>query len=101
MIYELLRPGRQNAMTTAEIMAITGIKTKREIVRHISIERRKHVICTLTSPPGGYYLPASRQDIIENRNYIDRRGKRTLYARKAAAAALKEIDGQEFMPGLI
>ena len=54
--------GEGRAMTSRELMRRAGL-TRRELVRRVNRERKRHFICATTSGGGGYYRPASRADI--------------------------------------
>lgn len=76
MIHKLLKKygarGRQNAMTTKQLMHLTGL-SKREVTKAVERERRKHFICSRMTDGGGYYRPATTTEIMA---YIDSQEKR-------------------------
>lgn len=95
MVQELLSRGKENAITTEELMRACNFSNKRELTQQISKERAAGVIiCSTTSGNGGYYLPKSKDEIRNFVNSMDRRAKNTFKAVKNARRLLKETDGQ-------
>jgi|GEM_PF-1822617 len=76
MIYEILKAqnakGPERAITRNELMRKTGLEL-RELRRMIQRERRHHIICGKTTGEGGYYRPASREQIKEYRQLFEKR----------------------------
>ena len=76
MIYQLLKKhgarGRQNAMTTKQLMHLTGL-SQREITKAVERERLKHFICSQMTNGGGYYRPATTAEVLA---YINSQEKR-------------------------
>lgn len=96
MINELLSKGKENAITTAELMNACNFKNKRELTLQIARERAAGIlICSTQAGPGGYYLPGSREEVAEFINSMSNRAKNTFKAVKAAREYLKQIDGQQ------
>ena len=78
MIEELLHTGIQNALSPEYLAAVTGLDSVRAVQKQIERERRSGaVILSSTVPPGGYYLPANRSEVmrfirtLENRSTGD------------------------------
>lgn len=95
MVSELLNRGKENAITTAELMRACNLERKRELTLQIAKERAAGaLICSTTSGQGGYYLPENREEVVEFINSMSSRAKNTFKAVKAAREYLKQIDGQ-------
>jgi hypothetical protein len=74
--------GEGRAMTSRELMRRTGL-TRRELVRRVNRERKRHLICSTTSGDGGYYRPINRADI---QRFLD--GQEQLIKRHAVSMRL-------------
>lgn len=95
MINELLNRGKENAITTTELMRACNLEHRRDLTLQIARERATGaLICSTTSGQGGYYLPESREEVVEFINSMSSRAKNTFKAVKAAREYLKQIDGQ-------
>lgn len=85
-IFQLLKEagavGEHRAMTSKELMRRAGL-TRRELVRRVNRERKRHLICSTTSGNGGYFRPASRADI---QRFLD--GQEQLIKRHAISMRL-------------
>ena len=63
MIYELLKPGKDYAVTGRQLSKMTGLSI-RKLCKEIENERRAgHPICASTNSPPGYYLPADPAEL--------------------------------------
>lgn len=59
MVFEMLRKGEANAMTTSDLVRLTGLRNARELRAQIARERAKgFLILSSCRGRGGYYLPA-------------------------------------------
>lgn len=95
MVSELLNRGKENAITTEELMKACCIEHRRDLTHQIAKEREAGaLICSTTGGQGGYYLPGSREEVMEFINSMSNRAKNTFKAIKAAREYLKQIDGQ-------
>lgn len=95
MVEELLNRGKENAITTDELMRACHLEHRRDLTMQIAKERAAGaLICSTTSGQGGYYLPESREEVAEFINSMSNRAKNTFKAVKAAREYLKQIDGQ-------
>ena len=90
MVSEVLKRGKDNAISTSELMNILGFKTKRDLTLQIAKERDAGRLI-LSSTQGGYYMPQNKQEV---KDFVDSRAKNTLKITKAAREFLKRIDGQ-------
>ena len=95
MVSELLKKGKENAMTTKELMEIFHLSSKRELTTQVARERAAGVIiCSKTSGKGGYYLPKDREEIVEFIDSMGNRAKNTFKTLKFAREYLRQVDGQ-------
>lgn len=96
MVNELLNKGKSNAITTEELVRACHFRNSRELTIQIAREREEGaLICSKTSGQGGYYLPESREEVIDFINSMSNRAKNTFKAVKAARRYLEQIDGQQ------
>lgn len=94
VIASLLPIGKENAISTKELVQLTGCSSARELQIYISEERKKGaVICSSTT--GGYYLPANHGEIAEFCKSLENRAKNTFVAIQSARRALKMPEGQQ------
>lgn len=92
-IASLLPIGKDNAITTKELVQLAGCGSARELQIYIAEERKKGaVICASTT--GGYYLPANHGEIAEFCKSLENRAKNTFVAIQSARRALKTPEGQ-------
>lgn len=95
MIYEHLKTGKENALSTVYLMNITGITSEREFRKQIAIEREAGLLI-ISSKSGGYYLPANRQELL---HYVSETEKAINSLKKSLQTAKTklndfQIDGQ-------
>ena len=97
-IMSLLSVGKENAISTADLVQLTGCKSARELQERIAYERNHGaVICSGSGR--GYWKPKDRQEIQEFVRTMDARALNTLRAAKSARAALKIPAGQQVIEG--
>lgn len=95
MVYEKLKRGRNNAITSSELLALCGFNNIRDLRGQIAKERNEgFIICSTTAAGGGYYLPESRKEIQEFVASMSKRAKSTFLAIRNARRLLKECEGQ-------
>lgn len=98
IIDPLLPIGKENAITTQELMRISGCGSSRELRQRIALEReRGAIICSGSGR--GYWKPKNRQEIQEFIKTMDARAWNTLKAAKGAKKALRTPEGQQSMKG--
>ena len=98
IIDPLLPIGKENAITTQELMRISGCGSSRELRQRIALEReRGAIICSGSGR--GYWKPKNRQEIQEFIKTMDARAWNTLKAAKGAKKALRTPEGQRSMKG--
>lgn len=93
-IMNLLPVGKENAISTVDLVRLTGCKSARDLQERIAYERNHGaVICSGSGR--GYWKPKNRQEIQEFVRTMDARALNTLRAVKSARAALKIPAGQQ------
>lgn len=93
LVYDLLPTGKENAISTKELMHLTGCNSPRLLCKLIERERENVVICSSTS--GGYYKPANKAELREFERTLNGRAMGILHSLKSARRALREFDGQQ------
>lgn len=97
-IMNLLPVGKENAISTADLVRLMGCKSARDLQERIAYERNHGaVICSGSGR--GYWKPKDRQEIQEFVRTMDARALNTLRAAKSARAALKIPAGQQVIEG--
>ena len=97
-IMNLLPVGKENAISTVDLVRLTGCKSSRELQECIAYERNHGaVICSGSGR--GYWRPKDRQEILEFVKTMDVRALNTLRAAKSARAVLKVPAGQQAIIG--
>ena len=92
-IADILPVGKENAVTTAELVKLIGCKSARELQEKIALERNAGaIICSGSGR--GYWRPQNRQEIVEFVRTMESRAKNTLAAASGAKEALRVADGQ-------
>ena len=90
----LLPVGKENAISTDDLVNLTGCSSARELQQYIAQERKAGaVICSSTT--GGYYLPANKMEIAEFRRSLKNRAENTLVAIESAEKALNSPEWQQ------
>lgn len=89
----LLPIGRENALSTAELVKMTGCTSPRDLQQRIAEERAAGaIICSGSGK--GYWRPKNRQEIEAFVRIMDARASNTFAATRSAKAALQLPDGQ-------
>ena len=92
-IMNLLPVGKENAISTAELVCLSQCGTARELQERIALERKKGaLICSSTT--GGYFRPANKSETAEFCRSLENRAKNTLLAIEGAKRALAQ-EGDE------
>lgn len=92
MIEEILHTGIQNALSPEYLAAVTGLDSVRAVQKQIERERRSGaVIPSSTQPPGGYYLPANREEVRRFIRTLENRAGETMRALDSARKYLEEF----------
>lgn len=98
-VEKLLLQGEQNALTSAYLVQLTGVRSARELQTMIARERDAGALILSTCRgSGGYFLPADgeagQREVSEFMATLQARAINTLKALKTAREALKYIEGQ-------
>lgn len=92
-IMDILPVGKENAISTADLVKITGCTSSRDLQERIAFERNAGaVICSGSG--SGYWRAKNRQELLEFVHCMDARAKNTLAATRSAKRALQLPDGQ-------
>lgn len=93
VIYDLLPVGRENAISTSELVRLSGCHSARELQWKIAEERAAGaVICSGGTP--GYWKPGNRQEVEDFIRTMRSRALNTLVAIKSAKRLLNVPEGQ-------
>ena len=92
-IMDILPVGKENAISTADLVKITGCTSARDLQERIALERNAGaVICS--GSRSGYWRAKDRQELLEFVHCMDARAKNTLAATRSAKKALQITEGQ-------
>lgn len=93
MVYEILKVGERNALSPNYLRVALGFTSNRAVQKQIEHERKQgKVILSSTQPPGGYFLPETKQEIRRFIRTLENRGSKTLDALNGARALLNSFD---------
>lgn len=93
-ITDILKVGKENAISTQELVRLSGCKNARTLQERIAEERcAGAIICSGSG--AGYWLPKNRQEILEFCETMDKRAKNIFNATKSAKKALELPEGQQ------
>lgn len=98
LIEGLLPVGKENAVTTQELVKMTGCGSARELQQRIAYER-EHGAIICSGSGRGYWRPKDGKEIQEFVHTMNARALNTLKAVKSAKRALKVPEGQQSMKG--
>lgn len=94
-IMSLLPVGKENAISTADLVRLVGCGSARDLQERIAYERN-HGAIICSGSGSGYWRPKNRQEIQEF-NTMGARAMNTLRATRSARMALKLPEGQQSM----
>lgn len=94
----LLPVGKENAITTQDLVKLSGCGSVRELQQRIAYER-EHGAIICSGSGRGYWRPKDRQELQQFVKTMDNRAFNTLKATKSAKRALKVPEGQQSMDG--
>lgn len=95
-IESLLLYGETNAISTARLVQLAGMRDARQLQSQIERERIDGaLILSRGGSGGGYFLPADRAEIAKYESTLRRRALSTLRTIRSARAALRVLPGQE------
>lgn len=93
-IASLLPVGKENAISTEDLVKLTGCSSARELQQYIAQERKAGaVICSSTT--GGYYLPSNHAEMAEFCKTPENRAFNTLLALRSTRRAMRVPKGQQ------
>lgn len=93
MVYEILKVGERNALSPDYLRITLGLTSNRAVQKQIEHERSQgKVILSSTQPPGGYFLPETKQEIRRFIRTLENRGSKTLDALNGARALLDSFN---------
>ena len=96
VIVELLPIGKENAISTKELVCLAGCNSSRDLQQRIAEERKAGAII-LSSSSGGYYRPANRAEMMKFSKTLEKRAIYTLVALRSVRRALKVPEGQQLI----
>lgn len=83
--------GRENAITTNDLMRLNGYSDKRKLRQDIrSLRIAGEVILSTTKNKGGYYRPKDKDELRQFIRQEEKRAKSIFYALKTARRMLKK-----------
>ena len=92
-IASLLRVGKENAISTKELVRLSGCKSVRDLQECIFQERcAGAIICSGSG--AGYWLPKDKEEIRKFCETMEKRARNTFNATKSARRALELPEGQ-------
>lgn len=94
----LLPFGRENAVTTEQLVRMTGCRSARELQQRIAYER-EHGAIICSGSGRGYWRPKDRQEIEQFIKTMKARALNTLKVIRSARQALKVPEGQQSIEG--
>lgn len=96
MVYEVLKIGERNALSPDYLRVTLRLTSNRAVQKQIEQERRQgKVILSSTQPPGGYFLPETKQEIRQFIRTLENRGSKTLDVLGGARKLLEEFEKAE------
>lgn len=96
-IASLLPVGRENAISTKDLVILRGCSSARELQQYIAYERN-HGAIICSGSGNGYWRPKNRQEIVEFCRTMEARAKHTWAAARSAKQMLKTMKGQQEIP---
>lgn len=95
LVHEYLKIGKENAIRSKALAEICGFRSVRELQAAIEKERRAGAVILSTSQDGGgYYLPASKDEVKAFVRTLQHRAKNTMLAAESARQLLAKIGGE-------
>ena len=95
MVYEVLNVGKENAMSTEELVKTCNLGSKQKLKERVRMERIDgKLICSTTTCGGGYYIPKNREEIIDFIDSMTKRANNIYKTIKSAREYLKQCEGQ-------
>lgn len=98
-IFDILPIGRERAISSEALAAVTGCKSVRELQKRIERERLAGAVILSDTHSGGYYRSNDPAELRRFVRTLNARAKNTLRAAESAQLALNEVTGQESIMG--
>jgi len=93
-IVDLLKTGKENAISTKELLRLSGCKNTRTLQERIAEERSAGtIICSGSG--AGYWLPKNRKEIEDFCKTMEKRAKNIFNATRSARKVLELPEGQQ------
>ena len=93
-IVNLLPCGQENAISTQDLMKLSGYDTARDLQQQIAWERNHGaVICSGSSK--GYWKPKNREEIVQFCKTMEARARNIIAATRSTKLALKKSEWQQ------
>lgn len=94
LIKGLLPVGKENAITTQDLVKLSGCGSARELQQHIAYER-EHGAIICSGSGRGYWKPKNRQEIQQFVKTMRNRALSTLKATRGAKKILQTMENQQ------
>lgn len=94
LIEGLLPVGKENAITTQDLVKLSGCGSARELQQHIAYER-EHGAIICSGSGRGYWKPKNRQEIQQFVKTMRNRALSTLKATRGAKKILQTMENQQ------
>ena len=94
-LLEYIPHGKKNRVSGWELQRVGGyknIRVFRDVIRRL--RKNGEIIAATKSNGGGYYIPDSREELVEYIREAEKQGASTFAPLKAARAKLREGEGQ-------
>lgn len=98
-IFDILPIGRERAISSELLAAVTGCKSVRELQKRIERERLAGAVILSDTHSGGYYRSNDPAELRRFVRTLNARARNTLRAAESAQIALNTIEGQESIGG--
>ena len=98
-IFDILPIGRERAISSEALAAVTGCKSVRELQKRIERERLAGAVILSDTHSGGYYRSDDPAELRRFVRTLNARARNTLRAAESAQMALNTIEGQESIGG--
>lgn len=98
-IFDILPIGRERAISSEALAAVTGCKSVRELQKRIERERLAGAVILSDTHGGGYYRSNDPAELRRFVRTLNARARNTLRAAESAQIALNTIEGQESIGG--
>ena len=97
-IVDLLPTGKENAITTKDLLKHFDGLSVRKLRARISYERKSgQVICSTKENGGGYYIPGNKAELQEFVKWASQEAESLQAAIKSAVKALEALNSQKDM----